>query len=84
MSAPGGLRSVSIASPRLQLHSFAPDDAPEAFAPVTPTLTRFLAWDPSPSLEAFAEIWRTWLSAMAASSSAARRQCGRSRRHRGR
>jgi RimJ/RimL family protein N-acetyltransferase len=32
----------------------------------TPTLTHFMAWDPSPSLAAFAEIWRGWLPKMAA------------------
>jgi hypothetical protein len=33
---------------------------------VTPTLTRFMAWDPSPSLQAFADIWRARTPAMAA------------------
>jgi RimJ/RimL family protein N-acetyltransferase len=60
------LRRVSIASARLRLRAFTPKDAPEAFGLVTPTLTRFMAWDPSPSLRAFSAIWRAWLPAMAA------------------
>ena len=66
MTPAGDLRTVTIASARLHLHAFTPKDAPEAFTLATPTLTRFMAWDPSPSLAAFAEIWRAWMPAMAA------------------
>jgi RimJ/RimL family protein N-acetyltransferase len=60
------LRAIEIKSARLCLRSFRAEDAPESFAEVTPTLTRFMSWDPSPSLAAFAEIWRGWLPEMAA------------------
>ena len=60
------LRHVALASPRLTLRSFTAADAADAFAHATPAITRFMAWDPSPSLAAFAEIWRTWLPKMAA------------------
>jgi RimJ/RimL family protein N-acetyltransferase len=60
------LTNVSIRSPRLSLRSFTAADAPESFAESTPTLTRFMGWDPSPSLSAFAEIWHDWLPRMAA------------------
>src|SRR5262245_41091997 len=66
MKAAGDLRTVSITSARLHLRAFTPKDAPEAFALVTPALTRFMGWDPSPSLPAFSTIWRAWLPAMAA------------------
>jgi hypothetical protein len=60
------LRAIEITSTRLGLRSFKAEDATESFAEVTPTLTRFMAWDPSPSLAVFAEIWRGWLPRMAA------------------
>lgn len=60
------LRSLSLSSPRLRLTAFTPADADEVFEAVTPTLTRFLRFEPSPSREAFAEIWATWFPRMAA------------------
>jgi RimJ/RimL family protein N-acetyltransferase len=33
---------------------------------VTPTVTRYMAFDPSPSQESFAAVWHGWLPAMAA------------------
>jgi RimJ/RimL family protein N-acetyltransferase len=60
------LRKTVLSSKRLSLRAFAPDDAAEIFAAVTPTLTRFMAFDPSPSLDAFATVWRAWLPQMAA------------------
>jgi hypothetical protein len=55
------LSSVSLSSQRLFLKSFASEDALEAFEATTPTLTRFMTWEPAPSLEAFAPIWQSWL-----------------------
>jgi RimJ/RimL family protein N-acetyltransferase len=60
------LRKTGLASQRLSLTAFAPADAAEVFAAVTPTLTRFMAFEPSPSLAAFADIWKAWLPQMAA------------------
>jgi RimJ/RimL family protein N-acetyltransferase len=60
------LSAIEITSTRLCLRSFKAQDAAESFAEATPTLTRFMGWDPSPSLAAFAEIWRDWLPKMAA------------------
>ncbi|WP_207459360.1 GNAT family N-acetyltransferase [Azospirillum sp. SYSU D00513] len=60
------LRNTALASERLSLRSFTPGDAPEIFAAVTPTLTRFMVFDPSPSLVSFSEVWRIWLPNMAA------------------
>ncbi|WP_454813107.1 GNAT family N-acetyltransferase [Labrys neptuniae] len=51
---------IALFGERLLLRSFEPDDADEIFACITPSLTRFMAWEPSPSREAFASIWRNW------------------------
>jgi RimJ/RimL family protein N-acetyltransferase len=58
--------TVALTSPRLSLTSFVPGDAAESFAVTTPTLARYMGWLPSPSLEAFAEVWRAWLPQMRA------------------
>jgi RimJ/RimL family protein N-acetyltransferase len=58
------LSSVSLSSQRLFLKSFASEDALEVFEATTPTLTRFMAWEPAPSLEAFAPIWQSWFPMM--------------------
>lgn len=58
-------RKTTLSSARLRLTAFEPDDAAEIFAAVTPTLTRYLAFDPSPSFAAFSEIWPTWIPKMA-------------------
>ena len=60
------LRGITLVSERLSLRSFTPADAPETFAAASPKITRYMAWDPSPSLEDFAEVWRQWLPRMAA------------------
>jgi RimJ/RimL family protein N-acetyltransferase len=60
------LSSVSLSSQRLLLKAFGSADATEAFNATTPTLTRFMGWDPAPSLEAFALIWQDWFPMMRA------------------
>ena len=60
------LSSVSLSSQRLFLKSFGSEDAFEAFEATTPTLTRFMKWEPAPSLEAFAAIWQSWIPVMCA------------------
>jgi RimJ/RimL family protein N-acetyltransferase len=59
------LTSTSFSSTRVVLRSFAPGDAREAFAAATPTVTRYMSWDPAPCLDAFEKIWRDWLPMMA-------------------
>jgi RimJ/RimL family protein N-acetyltransferase len=59
------LQSVALTTARLSLRSFTGADAPDSFAASTPTLTRFMGWDPSPSLEAFAQVWSAWMPRMA-------------------
>ncbi|KAF1017472.1 MAG: hypothetical protein GAK31_00737 [Stenotrophomonas maltophilia] len=46
---------------RLALQPFSPADADEAFAALTPALTRYMAFDPPPSAQAFECIWRAWI-----------------------
>lgn len=53
--------SVQIASQRLFLKLFTADDADELFGCITPSITRFMAWEPPPSVDAFAQVWRSWL-----------------------
>jgi RimJ/RimL family protein N-acetyltransferase len=54
------LISISLFSPRLRLKPFEPADAGEVWGASTFTLTRFMNWEPAPSLDAFAQIWRQW------------------------
>jgi RimJ/RimL family protein N-acetyltransferase len=60
------LNDVTFASARLVVSAFKPQDAADSLPNVTPTLTRYMSFDPSPSLEAFAAIWSRWLAEMAA------------------
>lgn len=60
------LSSVTLSSQRLLLKSFTGDDAREAFAAVTPTVARFMSWEPAPSLEAFELTWQSWIPKMRA------------------
>lgn len=55
----------TINSPRLHLRPFTPEDAGEAFAAITPGLTRYMAFDPPVSEQAFAAVWTTWLPTIA-------------------
>lgn len=52
--------ALGISSERLLLKLFEPADADEIFACITPSLTRYMAWEPSPTREAFAAVWRAW------------------------
>ncbi|WP_432261345.1 GNAT family N-acetyltransferase [Cupriavidus sp. TMH.W2] len=58
----------NIRSARLTLLPFRGDDAIEAFPCITPTLARFMDWEPAPSLRAFEAVWQGWLANMAGGS----------------
>jgi RimJ/RimL family protein N-acetyltransferase len=60
------LPGILLASERLDLRPFRSEDASETFAAITPGLTRFMNWEPPATPEAFAEVWRAWLPAIAA------------------
>lgn len=53
--------AIEIKSQRLSIKPFAPTDANDAFGCITPTLTRYLSFDPAPTPVIFESIWRTWL-----------------------
>ncbi|AWB48631.1 GNAT family N-acetyltransferase [Gemmobacter aquarius] len=55
----------AIRTERLTLRPFTPADADAAFDAITPSLTRFLAFDPPPSHAAFETVWRRWLVTIA-------------------
>jgi RimJ/RimL family protein N-acetyltransferase len=60
------LPDILLASERLDLRPFGQEDASETFVAITPGLTRFMNWEPPATSQAFAEVWRAWLPAIAA------------------
>jgi hypothetical protein len=48
---------IDIQIERLQIRPFSAADADEVFDAITPTLTRFMAFDPPHSRSAFETIW---------------------------
>ncbi len=54
-----------INSRRLRLRPFTPADADQAFAAITPGLTRYMAFEPPVSEQAFAAVWQAWLPTIA-------------------
>lgn len=56
----------TITSQRLALHPFTAADADEAFACITPTLTRYLSFEPASTPAEFEAVWRGWLREIAA------------------
>jgi RimJ/RimL family protein N-acetyltransferase len=59
----GMLRDIEIRTARLSLRPFDPTDASDIYRAITPSLTRYMRWDPPASPDAFEEIWRSWLIA---------------------
>ncbi|MDT3487548.1 GNAT family N-acetyltransferase [Stenotrophomonas maltophilia] len=59
----GGVTSPMryLQTQRLALQPFSAVDANEVHAAITPTLTRFMAFDPPESAQAFEAIWREWI-----------------------
>jgi RimJ/RimL family protein N-acetyltransferase len=55
-----------LRSARLDLRPAGPGDVTEIFPAITPTLTRFLSFDPPASMEELASIVAFWPSSMAA------------------
>lgn len=54
-----------IESARLCLRPFTAEDADEVFAAITPGLTRYMAFEPPPSEQAFTAVWQAWLPTIA-------------------
>ena len=57
---------TTITSQRLALRPFTAADADEAFACITPTLTRYLSFEPPSAPADFEAVWRGWLREIAA------------------
>lgn len=57
---------LELVSPRLTLKSYTDADAEEVFAAVTPTLCRYLTFDPQPDLPSFIAVVAGWREDMAA------------------
>jgi RimJ/RimL family protein N-acetyltransferase len=51
-----------IYSTRLQIKPFTCNDAEECYACITPTLTRYMSWEPPEDENAFETIWQAWLT----------------------
>ncbi|MDP8249507.1 GNAT family N-acetyltransferase [Pseudochrobactrum saccharolyticum] len=49
-----------LTTQRLKLRIYAPQDAAEMYSHITPTLTRFMAWEPPASYEEFLENKPLW------------------------
>ncbi|MDR0225579.1 MAG: GNAT family N-acetyltransferase [Burkholderiaceae bacterium] len=56
---------LAITCAHLVLRPFTAADADEALACITPTLTRYLSFDPPADGQAFEAVWRGWLAGMA-------------------
>ncbi|AOM85154.1 GNAT family N-acetyltransferase [Acinetobacter baumannii] len=54
------LNTVTLSTQRLILKPFTANDADETYNCITPTLTRYMAWDPQPRHE-FDQTWSNWL-----------------------
>jgi RimJ/RimL family protein N-acetyltransferase len=59
-------RSIVFNSPRLVMRAFRSQDAAEVFRFGTATISRFMTWDPSPSLQTFTIVTESWQQMMAA------------------
>lgn len=56
---------IMIQSERLVLKPFTANDANESYAHMTPTLTRYMAWESPQDHIEFEVIWREWLITIA-------------------
>ena len=56
---------IRILSQRLSIEPFCEQDAVESFSCISPSLTRYMSWEPPASLEEYAQVWGQWLPAIA-------------------
>ncbi|MGF6726784.1 RimJ/RimL family protein N-acetyltransferase [Paraburkholderia sp. GAS41] len=56
---------IQIESERLSIRPFSADDADATFHCITPSLTRFMSWEPPASRGDFDRVWRGWLPTIA-------------------
>lgn len=55
------LSQCRVNTDRLLIVPFTAADADDVYQAITPTLTRFMNFEPEPSPEAFANVWQGWL-----------------------
>jgi RimJ/RimL family protein N-acetyltransferase len=58
-------RDIHIESHRISIRPFAENDADEAYRCITPSLTRYMSWEPPATRADFDNVWRGWLPAIA-------------------
>lgn len=56
---------IRIESRRLSIRPFSESDADATFPCITPSLTRWMAWEPPTDRDEFDRIWQAWLPAIA-------------------
>jgi RimJ/RimL family protein N-acetyltransferase len=56
---------IHIESERLSIRPFSADDADATFRCITPSLTRFMSWEPPADKAVFDRIWQGWLPTIA-------------------
>lgn len=54
-------KQLAIHTSRLIIKPFTAEDAEESYACITPSLTRFMSWEPPRNREEYDAIWQTWL-----------------------
>nr|WP_280985270.1 GNAT family N-acetyltransferase [Gordonia effusa] len=52
---------LSVDRRGVALYPFGPEFAADSFAQMTPTLTRYMSWEPPASLAEFEPIWHRWI-----------------------
>jgi RimJ/RimL family protein N-acetyltransferase len=57
-------RDIHIESGRLSIRPFLASDADDTFPCITPSLTRFMSWEPPLNREGFDRVWQSWLPAI--------------------
>ncbi|WAY96873.1 GNAT family N-acetyltransferase, partial [Serratia marcescens] len=58
------LSQCRVDTDRLLIAPFTAADADDVYQAITPTLTRFMAFEPEASPEDFANVWQGWLPLM--------------------
>ena len=51
----------NLSTARLTLKPFTATDADDTYQQITPTLTRFMSWEPPETRQDFDQIWQRWL-----------------------
>ncbi|AYO54798.1 GNAT family N-acetyltransferase [Acinetobacter wuhouensis] len=56
---------IVIQSSRITLKPFTAHDADESYGCITPTLTRFMSWEPPENRQVYDGIWQGWIQHIA-------------------